>query len=408
MRLKVQNYQNARDIDLVIEGLTVLTGNSNSGKSSTLKALYSATHNRFRGGCVTWGEDACTVTLKYDDDPRVLRVQRSAMGSSPQVRLGNKKDGYLTFSKLNRDVPAEIATFNRFGYINLSSNEKLNLNFCTQFSEPFMVKFSNKRIVDILSFSKASSDAEKARVKITDRNLELKGAMKSMEAVLIDTKEELGKLQMKRNKYQDIELLEKALKEYDELSPMVESLDSLLNELSSSLILTKKIEQAKKIIDAAQKAEALSFEVELISEYQTKSGVASKLAERTEFARGILSKSQTLPELDLRYTELLALLSVSDSKLNTARSILKKAKEVPDCTKLQELSSLLAFDKRRGEEAVRLRKVALQSRDCDNDIKSLSVLVRELESLVEAKESYSKAVEANENRVCPICGNKIE
>ena len=44
----VRNFQSVKEAKINISGLTVLRGESNAGKSSYLKALYAATHNRFR------------------------------------------------------------------------------------------------------------------------------------------------------------------------------------------------------------------------------------------------------------------------------------------------------------------------------------------------------------------------
>ena len=142
IRLKVNNYQSVRDADLQIKGLTILKGESNSGKSSIFKAFYSATHNRFRTGCVTFGEDACTVRIKYSDSPHILSVVRSQSGASPKVRLGNKEDGYLTFDKLNREVPKEVLQFNNFGKVDVSSADSVPLNFVSQFTPPLLLQFS--------------------------------------------------------------------------------------------------------------------------------------------------------------------------------------------------------------------------------------------------------------------------
>jgi len=53
----VRNYQSVVEAKINIKGLTVLRGASNAGKSSYIKALYAATHNRFRIGCIRYGEE---------------------------------------------------------------------------------------------------------------------------------------------------------------------------------------------------------------------------------------------------------------------------------------------------------------------------------------------------------------
>lgn len=372
MRLKVTNYQNARDVDLIIDGLTVLTGISNAGKSSVLKAFYSATHNRFRGGCVTWGEDACTVIIKYDDDDRVLRVQRSATGASPRLRLGNKAKGYLEFNKLNRDVPSEVAQFNKFGYINLSSNEKLSLNFTTQFSPPFMVKFSNKRIVDILSYSKASSDVEAARLHITERNLEIKGAIKSMESVLSETKERLGDLQKQLNKYQDIDDLETLLKQYEEQAPVVDALQSLLKEIENLKTYDLQIRKAAKLVRATKITTDREDEINSLGELNKLQTTAQEQQVRSEQASEILKSVSDLQDFTLHSALKEALKEDHSPRIEAAKQILVEAEFYHPITQL--------FFNR---------------------------LTEDIKQLIKDEESYKEAVKAQQESKCPICGNHL-
>ena len=42
-------------------------------------------------GSVRFGEDSAVVILKYGDDPRLLRVERSALGASPIMRFGKQR-----------------------------------------------------------------------------------------------------------------------------------------------------------------------------------------------------------------------------------------------------------------------------------------------------------------------------
>ena len=59
----VRNYLAVKEVKLNVKGLTTLTGDSNSGKSSTLKAIDAACHNRFMSGQVRWGEDKIVVKI---------------------------------------------------------------------------------------------------------------------------------------------------------------------------------------------------------------------------------------------------------------------------------------------------------------------------------------------------------
>ena len=98
LRLQITNYQSLVKANLVIDGLTILKGESNSGKSSVFKAICS-THNRFRMGSVRFGEDSAVVILKYGDDPRLLRVEIRPWSIS-NYAFRSKELGYQHFDKL--------------------------------------------------------------------------------------------------------------------------------------------------------------------------------------------------------------------------------------------------------------------------------------------------------------------
>lgn len=99
MKLRLQNFQGHSDsIVKSVPGITAITGTTNAGKSSFLRAFSHIHHNNLRGnGYIKHGADKCTVTID--------NVQRIKSKSANQYII----DGNMT-EALRSGVPHEVQT----------------------------------------------------------------------------------------------------------------------------------------------------------------------------------------------------------------------------------------------------------------------------------------------------------
>lgn len=417
MRLKVQNYQQARDVNIIIEGLTVLKGDSNAGKSSILKALHSAAHNRFRMGCVTWDEDVCTVMIQYTGEEDILRVERSATGASPRVKLGNKTKGYKSFSKLNRDLPQEVTAYNNFGYINLSQAEKVSLNFCTQFSPPLMVKFSNKKIVDILSYSRALSDSQNAKKWIDERNLVLKGEFNAIDAAWASTKVELGNLQKKAQKFSKSEEVQVTLDKYRDSFKKIESLVGLLESIKEKENVAKSQKKINEIVQCVSKAKTSESKIENCKNL-TQILTDKKLGIRKEAALSKIYNFIVSVDVDKlskvkQLQQLMADRSEYRKRGTCATKIVNLVQDydVDKYAKLKELVSGLRDRKINHKAEKKALDVASKAREVVLTESIISYYKELLECLSVLGGVTKDLEDAERNRkllVCPFCGDSID
>lgn len=151
MDIVVKDYLAARDVRVRIEGLTVLRGESCAGKSSTFRGVVAACMNRFTSGCVRWGSPGCSVSVRFGDDARVLRVTKTANGGAV-YQLGD-----VTFDKTRREVPSAVLGFLNFGFLEAGS-DRLSLSFWEQFTPPLLMGFSQRRIGELLGSGSGLSD----------------------------------------------------------------------------------------------------------------------------------------------------------------------------------------------------------------------------------------------------------
>lgn len=68
IKVSVENFQSIEKAEIEIEGLTVVTGKNNSGKSALLRAVNSVFTNALGSSFVRNGEEYCQVEIGFDDD----------------------------------------------------------------------------------------------------------------------------------------------------------------------------------------------------------------------------------------------------------------------------------------------------------------------------------------------------
>lgn len=71
MKVRVQNFQSLKDVTLDINGLTVVTGPNNSGKTALMRAIRGVFENSPSGPLVRYGEKQLTVDLEFEDGQTV-------------------------------------------------------------------------------------------------------------------------------------------------------------------------------------------------------------------------------------------------------------------------------------------------------------------------------------------------
>lgn len=67
IKVRIRNFQSIRDATIVVEGLTVITGRNNCGKSVVVRAIRAALTNAKGTGYVRYGTDKCIVEIDFGD-----------------------------------------------------------------------------------------------------------------------------------------------------------------------------------------------------------------------------------------------------------------------------------------------------------------------------------------------------
>lgn len=101
--VRVRNFQSVEDATIRVDGLTVLTGTNNTGKSAFFRALRGVFTNTRGHSFVRHGAPHCTVDVTFDDGS--VQWEKGANG------INQYKVGPLHLKKVGLGPPAEVSAF---------------------------------------------------------------------------------------------------------------------------------------------------------------------------------------------------------------------------------------------------------------------------------------------------------
>lgn len=177
--LIVKDYLACRDVRIGVRGLTVVRGESYSGKSSMFRGLVSAFTNRWSSRCVRWGCSCSSVSVRFRVDGPVLRVVK---GNKVGARY--ELDG-VVYDKTGRDVPGCVSSFLGFGVLD-SGSDSVSLSFWPQFRSPLLLSYSQSRVREFLGSGRGLDDLGLCVDGLRRRSSELRGGLSMLDS-LVDT-----------------------------------------------------------------------------------------------------------------------------------------------------------------------------------------------------------------------------
>ena len=376
--LKVENYRSIKDAKVTVNGLTILKGESNAGKSSFIKAYFASVTNRFTTGCVRFGEKEANIYVKYGDCDEKLKVTRRE-GSSPlTMKFGTKEKGHETFEKLGTDIPEVLQKFHNFSTIK-SGSDKFFLNFTTQYSPPLLMRFSTKRVVEILSYSKTLNQAQKVQKYLSDKNSELKVHFKSFDTILSEQKDKIHKI----GSFLDI-----AFKDYDKI-----------NTLNVELCKRREnLESAKELLTCLNRQiflRKLTLQISEINEKIEEIGIYNVSKYKELYVS--LEKKAKLELGGLLLTNILSILISAKSSIHTKECYLTLSNSLENTDILKKSVSLLC----------NLVGKITTIQETNKKTKSVNYIIDAFNRGRELKNDIKDLNTRLDSSVCPFCGNKL-
>ena len=173
----VKDYLACRDVRIGVRGLTVVRGESYSGKSSMFRGLVSAFTNRWSSRCVRWGCSCSSVSVRFSAEGPILRVVK---GSKVGARY--ELDG-VVYDKTGRDVPGCVSSFLGFGSLD-SGSDSVSLSFWPQFRSPLLLSYSQSRVREFLGSGRGLDDLGLCVDGLRRRVSELQGGLRTLDGLV--------------------------------------------------------------------------------------------------------------------------------------------------------------------------------------------------------------------------------
>ncbi len=123
--VRIRNYQSIEAADLEINGLTVLSGPNNSGKSALHRAIYGVFTNTRGNHFVRNGKDYCSVSLDFADGQTATWEKGAKVN---RYRVNGKE-----LNKVSHGVPDEVMSMG-VNAVNIAGRDPLWPQFAHQFT----------------------------------------------------------------------------------------------------------------------------------------------------------------------------------------------------------------------------------------------------------------------------------
>lgn len=417
--ISIKNFQSIQDINLKIDGFTVVVGQSNIGKSAIRRAIDFALFSNWSKSYVRNGEKDCFVSIKKDNV-----VLSKTKGKSNTTEING-----IVYEKSGSGVSEE---FGNFGIKKLeTTDDEYNIMISSQLDRLFLSSFSDTEQHKVLnSILETSTYEEALRMVNADINI-LSKTDRELSASIDQKTEELGS-------YEKILSILSRIEDSENKIAFITNYETLRSKSSDSLNVMMAITSAMSkfvIIDINQfanldankiksklKLEKLSsLHGNFISAILVLSAISTK-EENTSLLRKNTILGRLINNIVLtEYVESISFMESTKSKINKAEKIMglfNSTKEIND--KKQIISNYLDIGINiytKKHKSLNLIKQAKNSIENQIILFSFFSEVNKLSNLVENNSTLNNQIlevtakiellKESLPKVCETCGQEI-
>lgn len=234
-QVKLKNFQDHADTTIdFTNGINLIVGSSDAGKSAILRAINLVFHNNYkRDSYIRHGEKECSVSVKFSDGVEVTRVKGEDVNS---YLLTDAEGNIHSFPKVGTGIPDEIKK--NLGNPPLD-DKKRPISYADQMSSLFLVDLSSSDLPRTLS--------ELTGIQHLQTSAELLSkTARSYDRSIKDKKEKIEKLETELDNYSYVD------KDLERIEDIVEKLKDVNNQIEKSNRARFFIEQNNKIFTEAK------------------------------------------------------------------------------------------------------------------------------------------------------------
>ena len=140
--IDIVNFQSHENTHIDFnDGLNIIIGESNNGKTSILRAMDWVIDNQPLGtDFIMTGKNYCKVRITYDNDTFIERYR--TLKDTGYYRVGvinNGQETYQEYKGFTNNVPVEVMNVHQMPKISITKSIETHLNKISQLERPFLI-----------------------------------------------------------------------------------------------------------------------------------------------------------------------------------------------------------------------------------------------------------------------------
>ena len=273
-RAYIKNYQSHKETVLDFhEGVNVIIGASDAGKSALIKALNWCINNKPSGDAFRseWGGDTEVILTLEQGKKLPEQIHRIKKGTAINEYKYDTNDGkkIQMFTSFNQGVPDEIQKA-----FNLSE-----LNFQFQIDRPFLLSNTSGEVARYFNKMANLDEIDKSVTNANTFKRKAEKKLLQLESEEADYKVDLEKYKDLDSIAKELETLEITYNEYAKVEKDIESLEVLVDDIKAT---EKELKQYSFIVDIDKPIDSLLLLIDQIEEDETAIEKLESMIERIE------------------------------------------------------------------------------------------------------------------------------
>lgn len=413
--IEIVNFQSHANTKLNFdEGVNVIIGPSDSGKTAVIRAMKWIFFNEPSGtDIIKKGEDSAKVTLKLNTGFKIIRGRSKSKNYYEIISPENETQRFEGFG-LN--VPQEIIDLTGINKIDLG-NMKKSLNIAEQLESPFLITESPSIKANALGKLAGVDIIDKALGNLSKDIYEINSDRKSLEKEIKDQKDILKNFEYLKDEKVKIERLEYIFNQVDEYTSKLNILNNLKNKYDNNLEKTnqtiKYLKKFENIDELFLLYENMAYKVNNLKLYSNLNNRLLYTDSKIKELEILLNKIDT-DKISNIYSNILEINKNLEKYKSAYKNLVNINKQINQLEKsLKKYPDILYVDKLLVElSSLNFKKEKLSN--LKNSLNNINQKLEEGNNYIEKLISnYKIAINTyiellKESGTCPICYNKID
>lgn len=381
------------------QGLNVIVGPSDTGKSAILRAIKWALYNEPAGDYfIREGEKECAVTLEFNDKTKIKRLRNR---SHNVYVLYDNQGNETKFQGFGTSVPQEIIEEIGIQKIYLDSDESNAINLGEQLEGPFLLSERTS--------TRASAIGRLIGVNIIDDALrETLRDLRNSSALKKNIDENIDGLNTELKSYDYLEELSEQVDKIDKIKNLIKEKDVKLSILQKKLVELNKVQQeldgVNIYLGELQNLEKLDEMLKTISYlnknyiyYNKKRADITKYATQINECVNILNRLNQVDGVESIYKDLIHLYNKSRQLINLREKLslhmreLGRVKEIDNkLVGLKKIENNLILSEKKISRLEILTNLKKKLKDSQSNIEVGTIYTAKLESTDTVSDIYNQ------------------